>query len=48
MKVLKGVALVEVIEHLDEPRLKSLIKVVFEFARPQVVAITTPIPGTLN
>ena len=38
----EGAALVEVIEHLDEPRLNALLKVVFEFARPQVVIITTP------
>lgn len=35
-------ALVEVIEHLDEPRLKALERVVFEFARPASVVITTP------
>ena len=34
--------LVEVIEHLDEPRLAALEKVVFSFARPQMVVITTP------
>jgi 3' terminal RNA ribose 2'-O-methyltransferase Hen1 len=34
--------LVEVIEHLDEFRLAALARVVFEFARPQVVLITTP------
>ncbi|PSL43444.1 3' terminal RNA ribose 2'-O-methyltransferase Hen1 [Chitinophaga niastensis] len=33
--------LVEVIEHLDEPRLAALEKVVFEYARPQLVVITT-------
>ncbi|SEW50542.1 3' terminal RNA ribose 2'-O-methyltransferase Hen1 [Chitinophaga arvensicola] len=33
--------LVEVIEHLDEPRLAALEKVVFEYARPQTVIITT-------
>lgn len=33
--------LVEVIEHLDEPRLAALEKVVFEYARPQYVIITT-------
>lgn len=37
-----GAALVEVIEHLDEPRLASLERVVFEFAKPQFVVITTP------
>lgn len=33
--------LVEVIEHLDESRLMALEKVVFEYARPQQVIITT-------
>jgi 3' terminal RNA ribose 2'-O-methyltransferase Hen1 len=37
-----GAALIEVIEHLDEPRLASLEKVVFGFAKPQSVVITTP------
>ncbi|WP_295117532.1 3' terminal RNA ribose 2'-O-methyltransferase Hen1 [uncultured Chitinophaga sp.] len=35
-------ALVEVIEHLDEPRLATLEKVLFEYARPAHVIITTP------
>ena len=35
-------ALVEVIEHLDEPRLQAFERGVFEFARPGVVVITTP------
>lgn len=35
-------ALVEVIEHLDEPRLAALEKTVFTFARPTTVIITTP------
>ncbi len=35
-------ALVEVIEHLDPPRLKALERVLFEFARPGTVVITTP------
>ena len=34
--------LVEVIEHLDESRLRSFERVVFEYARPQTVVITTP------
>ncbi len=34
--------LVEVIEHLDPPRLRSLERVVFEHARPRHVIITTP------
>ena len=32
----------EVIEHLDPERLGALERVVFEFARPRVVVITTP------
>lgn len=35
-------ALVEVIEHLDRPRLRAMERVVFEFARPNHVLITTP------
>lgn len=35
-------ALVEVIEHLDEPRLDALQKVLFGHARPGTVVITTP------
>lgn len=35
-------ALVEVIEHLDMPRLAAMERAVFEFARPGVVVITTP------
>lgn len=35
-------AVVEVIEHLDPPRLAAFERVLFEFARPQVIAITTP------
>lgn len=35
-------ALVEVIEHLDPPRLAAMQKVVFEHARPKVVVLTTP------
>ena len=35
-------ALVEVIEHLDPPRLVALERVLFEFARPHHVLITTP------
>jgi 3' terminal RNA ribose 2'-O-methyltransferase Hen1 len=34
--------IIEVIEHLDEQRLRSLGRVVFEFARPQTVILTTP------
>lgn len=39
---LDAVALVEVIEHLDEPRLSALEKVVFAYARPGHVIVTTP------
>ncbi len=35
-------ALVEVIEHMDPPRLAALERVVFEFARPGAVMVTTP------
>jgi 3' terminal RNA ribose 2'-O-methyltransferase Hen1 len=34
--------LVEVVEHLDPPRLSALERVVFEFARPTIVVVTTP------
>jgi 3' terminal RNA ribose 2'-O-methyltransferase Hen1 len=37
-----GMALVEVIEHLDEDRLSAMERVVFEFAQPKTVVITTP------
>jgi 3' terminal RNA ribose 2'-O-methyltransferase Hen1 len=35
-------AVVEVIEHLDPPRLAAFERVIFEFARPQMVILTTP------
>jgi 3' terminal RNA ribose 2'-O-methyltransferase Hen1 len=35
-------AVVEVIEHLDPPRLSALERVLFEFARPKSVVMTTP------
>jgi len=35
-------AIVEVIEHLDENRLKSFERVVFECAKPKTVVLTTP------
>jgi 3' terminal RNA ribose 2'-O-methyltransferase Hen1 len=35
-------AVVEVVEHLDPPRLSALERVVFEFARPGTVVLTTP------
>ncbi|MGG6270385.1 3' terminal RNA ribose 2'-O-methyltransferase Hen1 [Leptolyngbya sp. AN03gr2] len=34
--------LIEVIEHLDESRLAALERVVFEFAHPSIVLVTTP------
>jgi len=33
---------IEVIEHMDEPRLKAFERVLFEFARPRMVVLTTP------
>ncbi|NIQ04444.1 MAG: methyltransferase, partial [Candidatus Korarchaeota archaeon] len=33
---------VEVVEHLDPPRLAAFERVVFEFAKPETVIITTP------
>ena len=35
-------AIVEVIEHLDENRLHSFERVIFEFAKPKTVVLTTP------
>ena len=35
-------AVVEVVEHLDPPRLSAFERVVFEFARPATVVVTTP------
>ena len=35
-------AVVEVVEHLDPPRLAAFERVLFEFARPQSVVLTTP------
>ncbi len=37
-----GAAIIEVMEHLDLPRLHAFRRVVFQFARPGVVIITTP------
>jgi 3' terminal RNA ribose 2'-O-methyltransferase Hen1 len=37
-----GAAVVEVVEHLDPERLGAFERSVFEFARPGVVALTTP------
>jgi len=35
-------AVVEVIEHFDPPRLSAFERVLFEFARPETVVLTTP------
>ena len=35
-------AVVEVVEHLDPPRLSAFERTVFEFARPRTVVLTTP------
>jgi 3' terminal RNA ribose 2'-O-methyltransferase Hen1 len=35
-------AVVEVVEHLDPPRLQAFERVLFEFARPGTVVLTTP------
>jgi 3' terminal RNA ribose 2'-O-methyltransferase Hen1 len=35
-------SVVEVIEHLDPPRLKAFERVLFEFARPKTIVLTTP------
>jgi 3' terminal RNA ribose 2'-O-methyltransferase Hen1 len=35
-------AVVEVIEHLDKPRLAAFERVLFEFARPETIVVTTP------
>jgi 3' terminal RNA ribose 2'-O-methyltransferase Hen1 len=35
-------AVVEVIEHLDQPRLAAFERVLFEFAKPTTVVLTTP------
>ena len=37
-----GATLIEVIEHLDRDRLTALERVVFEFAQPKLVIVTTP------
>jgi 3' terminal RNA ribose 2'-O-methyltransferase Hen1 len=37
-----GAAVVEVVEHLDPPRLTAFERVLFEFARPRTIALTTP------
>jgi 3' terminal RNA ribose 2'-O-methyltransferase Hen1 len=35
-------AVVEVVEHLDPPRLSAFERVLFEFARPRMIVLTTP------
>ena len=35
-------AVVEVIEHQDPPRLAAFERVLFEFARPKTIVVTTP------
>jgi hypothetical protein len=42
MEGFDAAAAVEVIEHLDPPRLAAFERVVFEFAKPKLVVITTP------
>lgn len=37
-----GAAVVEVIEHLDEARLAAFERVLFEFAKPNTIIVTTP------
>lgn len=37
-----AITAIEVIEHLDDARLRAFERVVFEFAQPRVVVITTP------
>src|SRR5207253_6206206 len=38
----EAAAVVEVIEHLDPPRLSAFERVLFEFAKPRTVVLTTP------
>ncbi|UII19268.1 3' terminal RNA ribose 2'-O-methyltransferase Hen1 [Fulvivirga ligni] len=38
----EAAALIEVIEHLDPDRIKSMERVVFEYAKPNTVVLTTP------
>src|SRR5262249_17835105 len=35
-------AVVEVVEHLDQPRLRAFERVLFESARPATIVLTTP------
>jgi 3' terminal RNA ribose 2'-O-methyltransferase Hen1 len=38
----EAATVIEVVEHLDPPRLAAFERVLFEFARPEVVVLTTP------
>jgi len=38
----EAATVIEVIEHLDQPRLAAFERVLFEFARPETVVLTTP------
>jgi 3' terminal RNA ribose 2'-O-methyltransferase Hen1 len=38
----EAAAIIEVIEHLDAPRLATFERIVFEFARPKHIVLTTP------
>jgi 3' terminal RNA ribose 2'-O-methyltransferase Hen1 len=42
LKGFDAAALIEVIEHLDASRLKAFERAVFEWARPELVVLTTP------
>ncbi len=42
IKGFDAAAVVEVIEHLDKPRLAAFERVLFEFARPMTIIVTTP------
>jgi 3' terminal RNA ribose 2'-O-methyltransferase Hen1 len=42
LKGFDAAAVVEVIEHLDQPRLAAFERVLFEFAKPGAVVVTTP------
>lgn len=42
MKNFDAVALIEVIEHLDEERLSTMKSIVFDYIKPNVVVLTTP------
>lgn len=42
LKGFDAATVVEVIEHLDPPRLHAFVRVLFEFARPSFIFLTTP------